>query len=656
MSPYPSHGTPALLLTRGSEWRKWDLHVHSPTSALNNQFPKLPGGQPDWESYLGSLRMLTDVAVLGITDYFSIEGYRKVRETWQAGQLPGISLILANIELRLGTFVGGSNRDRRVNYHVVFSDQVSSDDIENHFLGQLRFTYDSAPEDEPTEWFLNRTNLQQLGASLKSQQSTFTGSDYEIGCKNATVEAGAVKKLLEDKASIFKGKYLLLVENLSDMSWEGQDHHTRKILLKGVHGIFSANPATIAWSRGEGDLSVEQYISEFKGLKPCLHGSDAHELGKICKPDLDRFCWIKADPSFEGLKQVLYEPKERIFIGITPPRLKNDYQLIRSVKVHGAGWFPADETPINSDLVAIIGGRGSGKSALGEMIAFAGGSKMFDGTQDISDSFLYKASKKSLVNTEPIAGTKVMLHWHQGPPSQATIPVALKHGLEDEKIQYLPQKFVERLCAPENTERLEEEIERVIFQRIDKSERLRASGFRELRNAATQPVQLKKSQVRKAIQSLNQSIASASNRISLKPEKVKEEILRRAELNELLKKTPEAPPESAGEVKQREDLLKTKEQLQGEISDLNAQVATINTIESRFEIMRGEIADFNAEVGQLLETAGLGIEKNKFMLSIPTEPANILSRRKAELSETIRAKREGKPDEPELISLSTVEL
>ncbi len=396
--------------------------------------------------------------------------------------------------------------------------------------------------------------------------------------------------------------------------------------------------------------------SRIKGLKPCLHGSDAHELGKICKPDLDRFCWIKADPSFEGLKQVLYEPKERIFIGITPPRLKNDYQLIRSVKVHGAGWFPADETPINSDLVAIIGGRGSGKSALGEMIAFAGGSKMFDGTQDISDSFLYKASKKSLVNTEPIAGTKVMLHWHQGPPSQATIPVALKHGLEDEKIQYLPQKFVERLCAPENTERLEEEIERVIFQRIDKSERLRASGFRELRNAATQPVQLKKSQVRKAIQSLNQSIASASNRISLKPEKVKEEILRRAELNELLKKTPEAPPESAGEVKQREDLLKTKEQLQGEISDLNAQVATINTIESRFEIMRGEIADFNAEVGQLLETAGLGIEKNKFMLSIPTEPANILSRRKAELSETIRAKREGKPDEPELISLSTVEL
>jgi len=600
--------------------------------------------------------MLTDVAVLGITDYFSIEGYRKVRETWQAGQLPGISLVLPNIELRLGTFVGSSNRDRRVNYHVIFSEQVSPDDIENHFLGQLRFTYDSGPNEEPADWLLNRTNLEQLGALLKTQQQTFTGSDYEVGCKNATVDAGTVKKLLEAKASIFRGKYLLLVENLSDISWEGQDHQTRKILLKGVHGIFSANPGTIAWARGEGGLSSEQFISEFKSLKPCLHGSDAHELDKICKPDLDRFCWVRADPTFEGLKQVLYEPRERVFIGFAPLKLKNDYQMIKSVEVNGPGWFPAGQIPINSELVAIIGGRGSGKSALGEVMAFAGGSKIFDGIEDISDSFLYKASKKSVVNTEPIVGTRIVLHWLQGPPSVVMIPVGLEHGLDDERVEYLPQKFVERLCAPENTERLEEEIERVIFQRIDKSERLRASGFRELRNAATQPVQIKKGQIRKTIQSFNQSMTNASARISLKPQKVKEEILRRAELEELAKNAPEASPESADEVKQREDLLKEREQLQEEISDLNAQVATINAIESRFEIMRGDVATFNDEVGELLEAAGLGSERGKFTLTIPAEPAGILLRRKADLGETIMAKREGRADEPELVSLNSLEL
>jgi hypothetical protein len=72
--------------------------------------------------------------------------------------------------------------------------------------------------------------------------------------------------------------------------------------------------------------------------------------------------------------------------------------------------------------------------------------------------------------------------------------------------------------------------------------------------------------------------------------------------------------------------------------------------------MRGEVATFNDEVGELLETVGLGSEKSKFTLSIPAEPAGILSRRKANLGETIRAMREGKAEQPEIVSLNSVEL
>jgi len=38
--------------TKGSEWRKWDLHGHSPLSILNNRLPKLGNGEPDWEPFL----------------------------------------------------------------------------------------------------------------------------------------------------------------------------------------------------------------------------------------------------------------------------------------------------------------------------------------------------------------------------------------------------------------------------------------------------------------------------------------------------------------------------------------------------------------------------------------------------------------------------
>jgi predicted metal-dependent phosphoesterase TrpH len=68
---------PTTTYPRGSEWRKWDLHIHSTLSALNNQFPKLTGGEPDWEKYVTALESLTDISVIGVTDYFTVEGYRK---------------------------------------------------------------------------------------------------------------------------------------------------------------------------------------------------------------------------------------------------------------------------------------------------------------------------------------------------------------------------------------------------------------------------------------------------------------------------------------------------------------------------------------------------------------------------------------------------
>jgi hypothetical protein len=56
----------------GSEWRRWDLHVHTPDTALNNQFG-------DWDAYLAAIEAQSDVKVLGVTDYMSIENYSKLR-------------------------------------------------------------------------------------------------------------------------------------------------------------------------------------------------------------------------------------------------------------------------------------------------------------------------------------------------------------------------------------------------------------------------------------------------------------------------------------------------------------------------------------------------------------------------------------------------
>ena len=61
---------------RGSEWRRWDLQVHTPFSALSNEFGS------DFDKYAKTLferAVEKRIAAIGVTDYFSIEGYKHLR-------------------------------------------------------------------------------------------------------------------------------------------------------------------------------------------------------------------------------------------------------------------------------------------------------------------------------------------------------------------------------------------------------------------------------------------------------------------------------------------------------------------------------------------------------------------------------------------------
>lgn len=232
-------------LKRGSMWHKWDLHIHSPMSALNNQFPKCTDGSPDWPKYLGALAQLLDTPAVGITDYFTIDGYKEVLGAKNAGKLPNISLLLPNIEFRIDKVINTKNGFRRLNYHVIFSNEVSAQDIEEHFLQEIKFQYEGDTQRADLSLSVRRQNLELLGHKLKIEHAPFNDvrSDFEIGCMNATVDPAAIKNILQNKAQLFEGKYLILLpeEHMSLMDWDGQDHQTRKVLLQGADAILSEN-------------------------------------------------------------------------------------------------------------------------------------------------------------------------------------------------------------------------------------------------------------------------------------------------------------------------------------------------------------------------------------------------------------------------------
>lgn len=60
--------------SRGSLWRKWDLHVHAPGAKKNNQYENAMSADAALDLYCDKIEQ-PDVAVFGITDYFSADSY-----------------------------------------------------------------------------------------------------------------------------------------------------------------------------------------------------------------------------------------------------------------------------------------------------------------------------------------------------------------------------------------------------------------------------------------------------------------------------------------------------------------------------------------------------------------------------------------------------
>jgi hypothetical protein len=390
--------------SEGGVFRKWDIHVHTPASHLNNQFPT------DWDEYVSGLfktAIAKQIAALGITDYFTIDGFRKLKEEYvgnptkmrslfTADEIARIKdiLLLPNIEFRLNKFVG----DRSINFHVLFAEDVPLQFIEENFLHDIDFVYEGNPQNTEEKWKLKVRNLEALGARLRAQHQKFCNhSDVYVGMMNAVVDDGQISELLEGAPSKFKGKYLIGVaadEDLSSIDWNSRDHQTRKVLIQKSDFLFSSNQKTREWALGRPPYAGgdKKFIEEFKTLKPCLHGSDAHELRYIGHPCIqrgmrDHQCgaagglpcelrntWIKADLTFEGLKQLLYEPSERVAIQQEDPTpLKSKYTLARFRIAHST--ISTDlsiaeaNIPLNAGLVAVTGGKGGGKTAFVDLIA-----------------------------------------------------------------------------------------------------------------------------------------------------------------------------------------------------------------------------------------------------------------------------------------------
>lgn len=147
---------------RWSLWRKWDLHVHTIKSVFNNNFAKKGIEDEDNDKYvyeLFSRAISNQISGIGLTDYFSIDGYKIVKE-YLANEEKMVNLfkeeiendkdylrkiynisIFPNIELRLEEMMVYKNRQNqeKIEVRVIFDNDIDIDieSFEENFFSRL---------------------------------------------------------------------------------------------------------------------------------------------------------------------------------------------------------------------------------------------------------------------------------------------------------------------------------------------------------------------------------------------------------------------------------------------------------------------------------------------------------------------------------------
>ncbi|EPR7343229.1 TrlF family AAA-like ATPase, partial [Vibrio parahaemolyticus] len=344
------------LYEHGSEWRRWDLHVHTPDSVLETQF------KGDWDGYIAAIEQSdSGVAVIGITDYCSISGYEKVVEYRRQGRMKNIETVIPNIEFRV---TPNTEKHKGINIHIL----VNPDSA--HHIDEIKNALSRLCVDHHGQnYACSEDQLMSYGRALYPETAHCNKTSLKEGINNFKPSYDVLKKWYSGEKWLKENSIVVAangsndgVSGIKDGGFAG----LKKDIYQFIDMVFSATPSDIKYFTGQGTKSREDIVSELGRLVPCVHGSDAHSIEKLFKPDHERYCWIKADPTFNGLKQVVFEP-DRAFIGELSPETKAEYQTIKRVRYidnSGAHKFSNKWIPLNKDLNTIIGGKSSGKSML----------------------------------------------------------------------------------------------------------------------------------------------------------------------------------------------------------------------------------------------------------------------------------------------------
>ena len=435
-----------LTSDKGSIWRKWDLHLHTPFTKLSDNFQKI-GDDDIWKTYCEKIEN-SDIAAFGITDYFSCENYFTFLDEFRKYYPDSKKVFFPNIEFRLDVAV--NKEAEEVNIHIIFSNE------------------------------LVRTQIDDFLTVLKTSH-TSTGSS-RVSCKNLSkeqfVSATINHNELQDCLKEIFGNHrpYLILAAVNNAGLRPVSNSPRKLAITDeidkICDAFFGGRQNIKYC-----LNINRYeTDEIAKARPVICGCDAHSfddldsfLGKyvtrISPSDKNKteilkdVTWIKADLTFEGLKQIVFEPIHRVQITENEPR--KPVRRIESIKFNFPTSTYIQRKQSNSQqdfclknlnqpiffsdyFTCIIGGRGTGKSTIINILA----EKLNEKTEFFQRSNLKINNANYDIENDPdnyieIIGTNEIEFVSQGKIERLAEANELTKLIFEERIKDIESEFIQ---------------------------------------------------------------------------------------------------------------------------------------------------------------------------------------------------------------------
>lgn len=308
-------------MSTGSRWGKWDLHFHTPSSY-------------DYEDKSVTNQEIIDtlishqVEVVAITDHHVID-IERIKELQKLGK--DKITVLPGIEFR--SELGGNESV--------------------HFIGIF-------PENSDIQhiWI----NLQST-CELTEKFVADKGGDAKIHCD--LKDTCRLIHSLGGIVSVHAGGKSNSIENITNSL-------PYKMALKTDLVLNHIDILELGSEENQKDY-IDIVFPAIKHQLPMIICSDNHNIKNyIIKQNL----WIKGDPTYEGLRQIYFEPSYRVHIGenhpISPPIRINkvSFDFPKEAKFENEIFCLAGkhEIELSPNFTCFIGGRGTGKSTILNLI------------------------------------------------------------------------------------------------------------------------------------------------------------------------------------------------------------------------------------------------------------------------------------------------